>query len=162
VGQGDRASTSRPEVGPGQANPVVGSEERRRPRAGRCRLPQAPPACTPSVKVLFHPQALVELRHLATWYEERSDRLGSDFRDEVARVIDAIAEQPGLWPLSSIAEAGALGVHHFVLRRFPVTIEYVAEREHVAVLAIAHMRRKPGYWLERTPALRRRRSHRGR
>jgi hypothetical protein len=39
-----------------------------------------------------------------------------------------------------------LGTRRLVLRRFPFAIVYRLAGEFVLVLAIAHMRRRPGYW----------------
>jgi hypothetical protein len=33
--------------------------------------------------------------------------------------------------------------------RFPYLVVYAHERERVVVLAIAHTKRRPGYWVER-------------
>jgi toxin ParE1/3/4 len=101
------------------------------------------------VTFAFHPQALKELRSLAAWYEQRRDGLGADFRDEVWRALDIIAEEPSRWPLSTFPGTHGLGVRHFVVHRFPVTVEYTIDPEQILVLAVAHMRRAPGYWLSR-------------
>jgi hypothetical protein len=35
-----------------------------------------------------------------------------------------------------------------VLDRFPYVIFFAQERDHVLVVAIAHAKRRPGYWRE--------------
>jgi hypothetical protein len=48
----------------------------------------------------FHPEALLEFRDAATFYEQRKPGLGARFSVEVERVIEAIVEAPLRWPLS--------------------------------------------------------------
>ena len=48
-----------------------------------------------------------------------------------------------MWPVD------AEGVRYFILRRFPYTIHYEVAASFVTVLAVAHQRRRPGYWHER-------------
>jgi toxin ParE1/3/4 len=42
-----------------------------------------------------------------------------------------------------------LGVRRFVMSRFPFALPYLVIEEQVVVLAVAHLRRRPGYWLRR-------------
>jgi toxin ParE1/3/4 len=48
-----------------------------------------------------------------------------------------------MWPVD------AEGVRYFILQRFPYTIHYEVAASHVTVLAVAHQRRRPGYWQKR-------------
>jgi hypothetical protein len=41
-------------------------------------------------------------------------------------------------------------VRRFLLPRFPFAVAYVIRGDDVLVLAIAHTRRRPGYWRGRT------------
>jgi plasmid stabilization system protein ParE len=62
------------------------------------------------------------------------------FRTEVFDVVDRIAASPLSRP------ADDEGNHHRVLKRFPYAVFYEVWGNTVTVLAIAHHRRKPGYW----------------
>lgn len=65
--------------------------------------------------------------------------------DEVDRALDAIAERPATWPLwPGIGER--VGVRRFLLARFPFAVGCLVEGEDVVVLAVAHLRRRPGYF----------------
>lgn len=97
----------------------------------------------------FHPHAHAELRGLAAWYEDQRQGLGADLRDDVWRALGAIVEHPNRWPLSTIAAARALGVRHFVIRRFRLSVEYLIDDDAIQVIAVAYMSRRPGYWLRR-------------
>lgn len=100
------------------------------------------------MRVRFHPGAAADLTSAGDWYDLQVPGLGADLADEVDRALEAIAERPTTWPLwPGIGEA--LGVRRFLLARFPFAVGYLFEGEDVVVLAVAHLRRRPGYWLER-------------
>jgi hypothetical protein len=42
-----------------------------------------------------------------------------------------------------------LGVRRLLLPRFPFAIAYLVRDDDVVVLAMAHTRRKPAYWIRR-------------
>jgi toxin ParE1/3/4 len=100
------------------------------------------------LRIRLHPGAAADLTAAGDWYELQVPGLAADLTDEVDRALDAIAERPSTWPLWPGADP-ALGVRRFLLPRFPFAIGYVVEDDTVTVLAIAHLRRRPGYWLRR-------------
>jgi toxin ParE1/3/4 len=101
------------------------------------------------VHIRFHPGAAVDLGSAGDWYEQQLPGLASDLTDEVDRALEAIAERPSTWPVWPGVDP-ALGVRRFLLPRFPFAIGYVVQGDSITVLAIAHLRRRPGYWLLRT------------
>ena len=103
------------------------------------------------MRVHFHPGAAADLTSAGDWYEAHLPGLGVDLTDEVALALDTITERPMTWPLwPGVAEA--VGVRRFLLARFPFAIGYIVESGEVVVLAVAHLRRRPGYWLDRLSA----------
>lgn len=103
----------------------------------------------------LHEEARRELSAAASWYEDRSPGLGDDFAVEVLRALDSIEEAPELWPLWPGVSHGP-GVRRFLLADFPYALPYVVLKDRIVVLAIAHVRQLPGYWLKRAETLRRR------
>jgi toxin ParE1/3/4 len=101
------------------------------------------------VPIRFHPGAAADLGSAGDWYELQVPGLASDLTDEVDRALDAIADRPSTWPLWPGVDP-ALAVRRFLLPRFPFAIGYVVEGETITVLAVAHLRRRPGYWLRRS------------
>jgi toxin ParE1/3/4 len=97
----------------------------------------------------FHQAAAAELESAFDWYLARDERVASAFLDEVSRAIEMIAQAPERWPL------GMADVRKFVLRRFPFLIFYRFYRFYrdlpsmIQILAVAHGRRRPGYWRRR-------------
>jgi toxin ParE1/3/4 len=92
----------------------------------------------------FHPEARVEVHAAASWYRERSSEAASGFSDAVASGIQSIREHPEAWPAWRRSD-----VRRRVLRRYPYSIFYVLDREMIVIVAVAHHRRRPGYWLPR-------------
>ncbi len=94
---------------------------------------------------VFRPQARRELRAAARWYERQESGLGERFLAAIAEVVDRIAEHPGLFPRWRDDRP----FRRAVVDRFPYLVFYVDLDDRVRVLAIAHARRRPGYWLRR-------------
>jgi toxin ParE1/3/4 len=97
-------------------------------------------------RVRFHRAASVEAGAAVDWYNERLAGLGDEFRAELGATIERIVEGPLVWPLSAYDRRA----RWCSLSRFPYSIVYVvAEDGSVTVAAVAHARRRPGYWMRR-------------
>ena len=79
----------------------------------------------------------------ALFYENEAAGLGVDFLDDVQRTINRLREHPE----SGHAVTGEL--RRGLVSRFPFSILYAIEPEYLLIVAVAHQRRKPGYWLSR-------------
>jgi toxin ParE1/3/4 len=90
----------------------------------------------------FHPQAWSELEAADDWYRERSAESGIRFLSAVYDGLERIAVAPLRWPRHFH------GTRRLILHRFPFSIIYRDEpsADSVSVVAIAHHKRKPGYW----------------
>ncbi len=93
--------------------------------------------------VRFHPAARLELREARGWYEDRSTLASIAFAYEVAEAIDRIAEAPARHPV------GEYGTRRSILPKFPFSIIYRADENDVVIVALAHHKRRPGYWHDR-------------
>ena len=93
------------------------------------------------IEVDFHPEARQDYLDALAWYIGHSEALGRRFQRAVSDSIDRIAEGPERCPVFE------QGIRWTRLRRFPYVIyfEQVA-RDRVGILAVAHGRRRPGYW----------------
>ena len=79
----------------------------------------------------------------AQYYESRSHGLGAEFLDEVQRSIEALSSNPRTAPVIKV------GIRRRLLKRFPFGILYAVEQDTIVVLAVMHLRRRPGYWESR-------------
>jgi toxin ParE1/3/4 len=100
------------------------------------------------VKVRYHREAREELTAAAEWYEARRPGLGLDFVAEVVRGVASIRESPETWPRWH-GLTTRKPVRKFVLRQFPFVLPYAVHEGTIVVLAVAHGRRRPGYWRAR-------------
>jgi plasmid stabilization system protein ParE len=101
------------------------------------------------VRVELHPEAHAELRAAAVWYDEQRPRLGDEFIAEVSTVLDRIGEASASFPVWPGTSAAPLSIRRAVANRFPYVIAFEAHSKHILVLAIAHAKRRPLYWLSR-------------
>jgi len=93
--------------------------------------------------VEFHQAASEELVAASSFYEERRLGLGDELADEIAEVCLLLSEYPtiGRW---------VDDVHRSVpLRRFPFVLFYRVRGTVVQIIAVAHKRKRPGYWRRR-------------
>jgi plasmid stabilization system protein ParE len=95
------------------------------------------------VVVRLHPEALAEYAEAVGFYEERVPGLGREFFDEVQRVLRVIEHHPGLGsPFDG-------SYRRAYCHRFPLGVVYREEDDLILVLAVMHLRRRPGYWKRR-------------
>src|SRR5512145_3291780 len=99
-------------------------------------------------EVRLAPEALDELSEAASWYEKRSEGLGAELLDEVEGVLQRIEALPGSFPrLLDVPED--LEIRRALLPRFPYALVFIARAAETRVIAVAHVKRQPGYWLNR-------------
>jgi plasmid stabilization system protein ParE len=92
-------------------------------------------------KITFHEDADSEAHEAALYYEERATDLGLAFLDEIEKSSQRILANP-----MAYQRVGG-EVWQAPVARFPYTILYVIEPdEHIRVIAVAHQKRRPGYW----------------
>jgi plasmid stabilization system protein ParE len=94
----------------------------------------------------FHPGALAEIERARDWYEERRPGLGADLVDEIERVLARLDEAPMSFARSPESRAA----YRASLARFPYWMIFaVLDDGDVLVVAVAHARRRAGYWRRR-------------
>jgi len=84
--------------------------------------------------------AAEELTKASQFYESKSAGLGTDFLDAVQQAVDVLRKQPLIGQ-----ELGA-GLRKALTHTFPFTLIYSPEEKEILIVAVAHQRRKPGYW----------------
>ena len=88
--------------------------------------------------VLFSDLAKREVQDAADFLDVEADGLGTAFEHDVQRSATLISRYPA---------AGAIerpGVRRVLLQKF-----YSIEDDHILVIAVAHQRRRPDYWIDR-------------
>jgi plasmid stabilization system protein ParE len=100
----------------------------------------------PAVQVRFHRLASQEYLRALRGYARRSTVAAQRFHDAIDQAVRRIAGSPQAWPIFRPqfrwVRAG----------RFPYIVYYrVISHMDVLIVAVAHQRRRPGYWKRRSP-----------
>lgn len=99
-------------------------------------------------RVRFEDEADAEYRNAGRWYEDRRTGLGVEFFDAVDVAVSRISDLPRTGERVPRMPA-ELPVRRLAVKRFPYYVFYLETPPEIRILAIAHDRRKPGYWKSR-------------
>lgn len=99
-------------------------------------------------RVRFEDEADEEYRLAGRWYEERREHLGLEFFDAVDSAIEQILDLPGSGARMPSLPSN-LPIRRIAVKGFPYHVVYLETEAHIRILAVAHDRRKPGYWKPR-------------
>ena len=91
-----------------------------------------------------------EYRHAVGVYAAENLSVAVRFSERVEEALARIAAEPHIWPLASGVQE-RLGVRKYRIDRFPYSVLFVELATEVRILAFAHGKRRPGYWLRRVP-----------
>lgn len=94
-------------------------------------------------RLSFHRLAACELDEAAHYYESRSAGLGTMFVNSVEACTESILA----FPNSGRLMRGQ--IRRRLVRGFPYAVVYKPHVDHIRVLAIMHMKRRPTYWAGR-------------
>jgi len=86
-----------------------------------------------------------ELTAAVRWYEEQRSGLGAEFFDAVLETLARIAEHPE----AGAVAFGAIEARRMLVAGFPYHVVYRRGVEDIRVLAFAHLKRRPGFWMHR-------------
>jgi plasmid stabilization system protein ParE len=95
------------------------------------------------MRVKLHPEARAELREAREWYYERSPLSATAFAHAIDKSVSRIVDAPTQYPLAEH------GTRQLVLQRFPFNIFYLHWESEIVIVAVAHQKRRPGYWSAR-------------
>jgi toxin ParE1/3/4 len=91
----------------------------------------------------FAPRVWPEIAEAIAWHEEQRTGRGA----ELAAVLEQAFEEIGTWPERWPLWKPSLPYRRRVLLDFPYLVFYTVELDVVEVLAVAHAKRRPGYWI---------------
>ena len=95
-------------------------------------------------RIVFLDPAEKEMLSAALYYESQATGLGEYFIAEVHRATQYIEENP---------ESGMVirgNIRRRLMRSFPFGILYRIESDEIVIVAVMHLRKRPGYWADRT------------
>ena len=91
----------------------------------------------------FHPEAEQEYADAANYYTQIYPELGGRFYDEMERLIQDVRRDP-----KRFRHFDPPAQRHFS-SVFPYAVIYVEQPDRIWILAMMHMKRRPGYWKSR-------------
>ncbi len=91
----------------------------------------------------LHPAAEADAREAFLRYRAADPAVAARFIDALDKAIARVANNPDRWP------SYLHGTRRLLVARFPFAIIYRAAADSVLVVAIAHQKRRPGYWRRR-------------
>jgi toxin ParE1/3/4 len=93
--------------------------------------------------IRVHPEAQHEAEAAVEWYGQRSPHAARRLVTELRSALERIQQAPKQFPKL------AFDIRRMVLGRFPYVIVFRETKTEIEIVAIAHGRRRPGYWRER-------------
>jgi toxin ParE1/3/4 len=95
------------------------------------------------VNHLLHPEADEEFAGAVRYYAEISPELGVRFYREMERLFREICADP-----ERFCKFDPPAQRHFS-RDFPYAVIFLQKSDSIWIVAVMHMKRRPGYWRER-------------
>ncbi|MDR2197203.1 MAG: type II toxin-antitoxin system RelE/ParE family toxin [Coriobacteriales bacterium] len=95
-----------------------------------------------SRSIRFHPRAKEEYEEALSYYQERSEDAALRFEASINTCLLRIADDPERYFSHS-------GIRCCRVIVFPYFIHYREGDSEIQIVAVAHQKRKPGYWLSR-------------
>lgn len=95
----------------------------------------------------FLRDADAELVAAVAWYEKRREGLGAELLAAIDESLAMVTKRPMLgagYPLSRDPR-----LRRVLVSRFPYQLIYFDSAAGLTIVAVAHLRRRPGYWKNR-------------
>jgi plasmid stabilization system protein ParE len=97
------------------------------------------------MRVRLEPPADLEFSEATAYFGDQSSRTAEEFVSEMIAAMHLLTQFPRIG-------APVFGdVRRLLLRRFPYQLVYRVMGDEVRVYAVAHLKRRPGYWRKRIP-----------
>lgn len=96
------------------------------------------------MKIIYEIEASVELQEAVAWY-----LLHAGVRQAEALVRDLNARLSLVTQFPMSGTPGVRDTRSMPLRVFPYTVHYRVEADVIRIFAVAHQKRRPGYWRKR-------------
>jgi plasmid stabilization system protein ParE len=97
----------------------------------------------PNQRFEYHPDAIAEATEAYDWYAERNETVAERFWEELRRARQMVTKDATSW--SSYLH----GTRCFLFDHYPYGLVYVERGEKIIGIAVAHLKRRPGYWRNR-------------
>ena len=93
----------------------------------------------------FHPEAEAEHLETVVYYETRRAGLGALYLAAFEQALDSVRDNAHRYRIFHEPD-----IRRVPLARFPLSIIYREAGERIEILALAHHKRRPAYWIARS------------
>jgi len=93
---------------------------------------------------VFHPFAETEHLDSVVYFESKRPGLGAAYLTEFEKIMNIACTSPHRYPIEKKPD-----IRRIRMNRFPFTVLFREYSGTIQVLAVAHHRRRPLYWLNR-------------
>ena len=93
----------------------------------------------------FHPEAEAEHLETVVYYETRRAGLGALYLAAFEQALDSVRDNAHRYRIVHDPD-----IRRVPLARFPLSIIYREAGEKIEILAVAHHKRRPAYWIARS------------
>lgn len=91
----------------------------------------------------YHPAARREIKANHGWYVRQSVQAADGFYEELLPALDRPQKQPRIYA------SHIYGTRRLVLSSYPFSIVFRELPHEIQIVAVAHAKRRPGYWANR-------------
>ena len=95
--------------------------------------------------IWFHPEAEAEHLETVAYYETRRSGLGSHYLAAFEQALNAVRTDTHRFRIVQEPD-----IRRAPLVRFPLSIIYRKTSGRIEILAVAHHKRRPAYWIARS------------
>ena len=91
--------------------------------------------------VILHEAAEEEMADAILWYEGKESGLGAGLRKQIEAAISKIQRRPNAYQLVKGSK-----VRRILIEKFPYSVFYIVEEDHIFVISVFHTSRNPMIW----------------
>lgn len=96
-----------------------------------------------ALKFEFHPDAIIEATEAYEWYALRSQNAAEGFLTRLNEAQSKVIADPDCWPRH------LQGTQIYNFNKYPFGLVYVRRNDVIIAIAVAHHKKRPGYWRKR-------------
>ena len=101
-------------------------------------------------RLRLHEAARAEYLEALHWYRAGNPEAARRFRMAIRAAVATLRVEASQWPLvPTVPEP--LDVRRVLVKDFPYAVVFMVVETGVVIIAVAHGKRRPGYWHDRVP-----------
>lgn len=94
---------------------------------------------------LFHPAAETEHLETIAFYQSKGHKIAIGYFAEFESIVQSICDNPQRYTIDIAPD-----IRRKRFNKYPFTLYFRYKNKQVQILAVAHHRQRPQYWLART------------